>query len=39
MGRPTEVELKQLEERWAELRERYVLPVGQRPPTPGRAAG
>ena len=36
MGRPTEVELKQLTERRAELRDRYVLPADQRPPTSGR---
>ena len=36
MGRPSEVELKQLEERRARLRERYVMPADRRPPTSGR---
>jgi len=36
MNRPTEVELTQLEERRAELREQYLIPAPQRPPTSGR---
>ena len=36
MARPTEEELVELEKRRAELREQYLLPAAERPPTPGR---